>query len=36
MGRPEVVGKYKNPATQVDGNRRVRRPDPGAFGGGWP
>ena len=32
MGRPEVAGKYKNPATQVGGNRCVRRPDPAAVG----
>ena len=30
MGWPEMAGKHKNPATQV------RRPDPGASGGGWP
>ena len=26
----------KNPATQVGGRRRLRRPDPGESGGGWP
>ena len=36
MSWPKVVGKYKNPATQVGGSRRVRRPDPGASDGGWP
>ena len=36
MGRPEMAGKHKNPATQVGGRRRLRRPNPGASGGGWP
>ena len=36
MGWPEMAGKHKNPATQVCGCRRLRRPDPGASGGGWP
>ena len=35
MGRPEIAGKHKNPATQGDFSRRVRRPDPGASDGGW-
>ena len=35
MGWPEMAGKRKNPVTQV-GRPRLRRPDPGAFGGGWP
>ena len=30
MGRPEMAGKHKNPATQVCGRRRLRWPDPGA------
>ena len=36
MGRPEMAEKHKNPTTQVCGRRRLRLPDPGAFGGGWP
>ena len=32
MGRLEMAGKHKNPATQGGGSRRVRRPDLG----GWP
>ena len=32
MGRPEMAEKHKNPATQVGGRRRLRRPDPGASG----
>ena len=35
MGWPEMAGEHKNPATQVCGCRRLRRPDPGASGGGW-
>ena len=34
--QPEMAGKHKNPATQVSGNRRVRWPDLGVSGGGWP
>ena len=30
MGLPEMAEKHKNPATQVGGRRRLRRPDPGA------
>ena len=33
---PEMDEKHKNPATQVGGRRRLRLPDPGASGGGWP
>ena len=36
MGRPRMAGKHQNPATQGGRRRRLRRPDPGAFGGGWP
>ena len=36
MGRPEMAGKHKNPATQICCGRRLRGPDPGASGGGWP
>ena len=36
MGWPEMAEKHKNPATQVCGYRCLRRPDPGAFDGGWP
>ena len=36
MGWPEMAEKHKNPATQVCGCHRLRRPDPGASGGGWP
>ena len=36
MGWTEVAVKWQNPATQGGGYRRVRRPDPGASGGGWP
>ena len=36
MGRPEMVEKWRNPATHRGGRHRVRQPDPGSFGGGWP
>ena len=36
MGLLEMAEKHKNPATQVGGRRSLRRPDPGASGGGWP
>ena len=36
MSQPEMGGKHKNPATQVWDRRRLRLPDPGASGGGWP
>ena len=36
MGRPEMAGKWQNLATHHGGCRSVRRPDPGASGGGWP
>ena len=36
MVQPEVAGKYKNPAIEVGSNRRVRWPDLGASGDGWP
>ena len=36
MDRPEMAKKYENPMTHRGGRRRVRRPDPGASGGGWP
>ena len=36
MGWPGTAGKWKNPVTQGGGCRCVRRPDPGASGGGWP
>ena len=29
MGRPEMAGKWRNPATHSVGCCRVRRPDPG-------
>ena len=32
MGRPEMAGKHKNPATQVCGCRRLRQPDPATAG----
>ena len=31
-----MAGKYENPVTHRGGRRRFRRPDLGAFGGGWP
>ena len=36
MGRPRMAEKHQNPATQGGGRRRLRRPDPGGSGGGWP
>ena len=36
MGWPGMARKYENSATHRGGRRLVRRPDPGAFGGGWP
>ena len=36
MGRPGMAEKHQNPTTHRGGRRRVRRPDPGASGGGWP
>ena len=36
MGRPRMAGKHQNPTTQGGGRRRLRRPDPGVSGGGWP
>ena len=36
MDWPEMAEKHKNPVTQVCGHRRLRQPDPGASGGGWP
>ena len=36
MGRSGVAEKQQNPVTHRGGRRSVRRPDPGASGGGWP
>ena len=36
MGRPGMARKSENPVTHHGGRRRIRRPDPGASGGGWP
>ena len=35
MGRLGMAEKRRNPVTQGGGHRRVRRPDPSAFDGGW-
>ena len=36
MGSPEMAEKHKNPATQGSGSHRVRWPDSGWAGYGWP
>ena len=36
MGRSEVARKMQKLVTHGDGGRRLRRPDPGASGGGSP
>ena len=36
MGRSGMAEKRRKPATQGGGHCRIRRPDAGASGGGWP
>ena len=36
MGRPEVAKKCRKMVSHGGGHRRLRRPDLGASGSGWP